>query len=130
MFTIENMPYISLCWIGIGFFLMILSVLIVAAHQSKKEEYTSQENPTELFSFFLQEEEKKNNQLREAFKKQSEVTEKQPPQEMSPSKHSETHLYQEILKLYEKDVPIETIAKQMKVGVGEVRLIISLSTMR
>lgn len=129
-FSIENMPYISLGWIGLGFLFLIAGIFILAHYQSKYEEYTQYDDGKELFSFFLEEEEKRNEAFRESIKNEYKEAKEVQPREQSKDKQAEATLYDEIIRLYRDDIPLEEIAKQMKVGIGEVKLIISLYSMR
>lgn len=122
LFYIANMPYISLGWIGLGFFVLLVSFFVFVHQQSKKDQYTAYDEGKELFSFFLEEEEKKNEAFRESIKNEYDKSHK-------PLQPQET-LYNDIIRLYQENLSIEEIAKQMKIGIGEVRLIVSLYSMR
>lgn len=122
--TIENLPYLSLGWIGIGFLLVIAGVIALAHQQANDDEYVKYDGAEEMFSFFLQEEEKKNDLLRE------QIEEKRENVKPKTRNTKDTDLYEEIIKCYESNMPMEEIAKQMKIGIGEVKLIISLYCMR
>lgn len=122
--TIDNLPYLGLGWIGIGFLVVIAGVIALAHQQANDKEYIRYDGAEEMFSFFLQEEEKKNDLLRDQIEEKKESIQ---------SKNRNTKdiiLYEEIIKCYENNMPIEEIARQMKVGIGEVKLIISLYCMR
>lgn len=124
--TVEVIPYISLIWIGLGFIFILIGFFTLAHQEAKEQDYTTFEdtNPKELFAFFLEEEEKKNESFRKSLleDKQEKGVEKVQP---------ETHqLYDQIIKLHEAGMSIEVIAKQLNIGKGEVKLILSLYTMR
>lgn len=142
---LENIAYIALGWIAFGFSLIIVGIILLAKNQNY--DYTTQMQGTndnnidkmeELFSFFLQEEEKKNEELRKA------VTQKN--MQSTPAQKDEAVIYKQqtsnirapkknqqentIITLYEEGNDIEDIAKRLKMGVGEIQLILSLYKMR
>ena len=129
--TVEIIPYISLIWIGIGFFLILIGVFALAHQETKEDHYTGFEetNPSELFAFFLEEEEKKNDLLRKnllADKQEKEVE----PIEVKPSQSTSHQLYDQIIAEHEKGAEVDEIAKKLNIGKGEVKLMLSLYTMR
>ncbi|MGL4362277.1 MAG: DUF6115 domain-containing protein [Cellulosilyticaceae bacterium] len=129
MITIQNMPYISLIWTGVGFFIMLISIIVLAYQNSKYEEQfteysekTIKNKAEELFSYFLEEE-----------KEKKEVEQNVIISQMEPKKSKEMQQdgqYDEIIRLYDEKMTIEDIAKQMKMGVGEVQLFLTLYLMR
>lgn len=151
--TIENLPIIFLIMVGIGMAIVLIGIIRLAGHQeSGASVYTSlnegKENASleDLFSFFLQEEEKKNQSFREMvmdvtnksklghkdqvtptvqekINKTTSVTKKEKTQ-------VENEVFAEIMRRYEAGEDVETIAKELKKGTGEVKLIISLYSMR
>lgn len=129
--TLQNIPYFSLMWTGIGFFLTIIGVFALAHYQSKQEEYTAYEKTKEkshvedLFSYFLQEEANKQEEMNEIKKEES-------PKITDATKNDikEEGQYETIVQLYEEGLSPEVIAKQLKLGIGEVKLILSLYSMR
>lgn len=129
-FEIVNMPYLSLIWLGLGFCIVILGIIMLAHLYNKEEDYTQYENDQitqkteELFSYFLEEEEKKNNILRK------ELLGKDEDKNKKKQQTKEEAVYEEIIRLHKENMSVETIAKKMQIGVGEVKLIISLYTMR
>ncbi len=143
---IQNLPYFCLIWIGIGFILLMTGIFMLSYRHSNTAQYTEEapkeeffhdkSNMQELLSFFLQEEEKKNNEFRKSLMEAYTQMDKQ-------SRNSETQLfmqtfvdppksdkYTDIIELYEKGIDITEIAKKLKMGKGEVELIISLYMMR
>lgn len=150
--TVENIPYLSLIWIAIGFGILIIGIFMIAHHQAAPGEYTrdleGKENQRieELFSFFLQEQEQKNEALRDtvlnatsplALEEGKRKVEIDTNKEVSTNKEVKVEAlmknnegFENIRKLYEKGITPEEIAKELKMGIGEVQLILSLYTMR
>ena len=145
--TIENLPIIFLIIVGIGMVVVLIGILRLASEQEHSSIYTNLEekenasNLEDLFSFFLQEEEKKNQSFRELvmdvtkFNQASKAVE--PDEEQvnykvvqSLSTSPGQAEYKEIIKRYEMGESIDTIAKALKKGTGEVKLIISLYARR
>ena len=133
--TIQNIPYLSLLWIGIGFLLVLIGILRLAYDQSQEEKEDSfYKGQSELFAYFLQEEEKKNDKIRESFNSTEQV-EPVPVEHVMLNEETvrpprEDLVFEEIIRQYEKNVPLEEIAKRLKIGIGEVKLIVSLDAMR
>lgn len=129
--TVEIIPYISLIWIGIGFFIILVGVFALAHQEAKEDHYTSFEetSPNELFAFFLEEEEKKNDSLRKSLLADKQVKEADPI-EVKACKPSTHQLYDQIISEHEKGAGIDEIAKKLNIGKGEVKLMLSLYTMR
>ena len=148
--TIENLPIVFLILVGIGMVIVLIGIIRLAGHGEDASLYTRLE-PNEqahhledLFSFFLQEEEKKNQSFREMVidasknktkdikpasnqitgKKQKAVENKQIKMQ------AEKEIFKEIIRRYNEGQEIEKIAKDLKKGTGEVKLIISLYSMR
>lgn len=145
--TIQNIPYMALIWIGIGFMILIIGIFMMAYHQTDRKEYTEglqqKENSTnhieELFSFFLQEQEEKNEALRHTVKevydhtKKEEVTTKEIPTKLltkSNVPRMDEQIFKQIISLHQRGYTPDAIAKELKIGMGEVQLILSLYTMR
>ena len=133
--TIQNIPYLSLIWIGMGFLLVLIGILRLAYNQSQEEKEDSfYKGQSELFAYFLQEEEKKNDKIRESFSSIEQVEpspiEDEETVEKSVRQPREDVVFEEIIRQYEKNVPLEEIAKHLKIGIGEVKLIVSLYAMR
>ncbi len=147
--TIENLPIIFMGFVGIGMIIVLIGIVRLASHQGDSSAYTSLEDKNDsdhiedLFSFFLQEEEKKNEQLREEIRDVSRVN-NNPSVEWNKDdklqqvnvkkdqykKQADKQLFAEIIKRYNEGQDIETIAKDLKKGTGEVKLIISLYSIR
>lgn len=149
--TVENLPIAFLGIVALGVLIILVGIIRLANHQDNPSLYTNLESnePTghleDLFSFFLQEEEKKNQSFRDMVmrvsnpKNQNELTmstakeenKKKKTQETSTQKSQmEKEMFTEIMQRYEAGQDIETIAKELKKGTGEVKLIISLYSMR
>lgn len=142
---IQNIPYLCLLWIGIGFILLMTGIFILSYRQSNVSQYTEKVSPgefdddktniQELFSFFLQEEEKKNNDLRnqlmEAYsqKEQQDIDRANEPLTQN-SVPIQQEKFSNIIELCEQGFSANDIAKRLKMGKGEVELIISLYMMR
>lgn len=147
--TIENLPIIFMGFVGIGMIIVLIGIVRLASHQGDSSAYTSLEDKNgsehieDLFSFFLQEEEKKNEQFRQAIRDVSKVN-NNPSVEWNKDdklqqvkvkkdqykKQADKQLFAEIIKRYNDGQDIETIAKDLKKGTGEVKLIISLYSIR
>ncbi len=137
--SIENIPYISLGWIGLGFIIMLIGVVLLARQQLSDEGYTQyDQDPKEIFSYFLEEEEKKNEAFRESLKETYDTvprstvnhTAPHPKQKDATVAQKETQVYDTIIAMHDAGMMPDAIAKKMNIGVGEVQLIISLYTMR
>ena len=147
--TIENLPIIFLIIVGIGMVVVLIGILRLASEQEHSSIYTNLEekenagNLEDLFSFFLQEEEKKNQNFREMVMqvshlsgdketiKQKQTNTKKVFQEENTNKlPMEREVFNEIIQRYKEGQDVETIAKDLKKGTGEVKLIISLYSMR
>lgn len=130
-FTVEIIPYISLIWIGVGFLLILIGIFTLAHQETKANNYTSFEetNPNELFAFFLEEEEKKNDSLRKSLLGHQQGS-KIESVEARPTQSASHQLYDQIIAEHEKGTQIDEIAKKLNIGKGEVKLILSLYTMR
>lgn len=147
--AVENLPIIFLGIVGLGVIIILIGIMKLANHQESDSLYTSMENKEasgnleELFSFFLQEEEKKNQNFREMVMqvshlsgdketiKQKQTNTKKVFQEENTNKlPMEREVFNEIIQRYKEGQDVETIAKDLKKGTGEVKLIISLYSMR
>ncbi len=139
--TIETMPILCLLWVVVGVIFIIISVIRLAGHQESEDHYVtlnkqqseSTNDLEELFSYYLEEEEKKNQGFRDllltTLKTQNEQVH-QPLKEPQKTQKTNEKIYNEIIKLYENGESIEMIAKNLKKGVGEVKLILSLYNMK
>ena len=145
--AIENLPIIFLIIIGIGVAIIVVSVISLAGiHEHSQDYYVAnaaneQDNEEtkhmeELFSYFLEEEEKKNEQFRQMVIEQTHKKDHQDEKSRDVHKSllkkqmiDQTNLA-EIIRRYEQGEDAQTIAKSLKKGIGEVKLIISLYSMR
>lgn len=139
--TIETMPVLCLLWVVLGVVFIIVSVIRLGSHQESEDHYVtlnreqgeSKNDLEELFSYYLEEEEKKNQGFREllltTLKTQDESV-KQPLKEHQKIHTGNESIYSEVIKRYEEGENIEMIAKNLKKGVGEVKLILSLYSMK
>lgn len=138
--AVENLPIIFLIIVGVGVAVIVGSVLVLAGGQRDLQEVpikdqleeTASEIPSEtasieeLFSYFLEQEEKKNEQLRQTVKQ--DALKKDGPK--GGPYVEEKEMFGEIIKRYEQGEDVASIAKSLKKGIGEVRLILSLHAMR
>ncbi|MBE6021759.1 MAG: hypothetical protein E7231_00840 [Cellulosilyticum sp.] len=149
--SIENLPIVFLGVVGMGMAIVLIGIIRLAGHseehplQNDLESDGQASNLEDLFSFFLQEEEKKNQDFREMVmntsvhkrdkeiknselsKKQSEIQQKEA---IHPKVQVEKEMFAKIIERYKQGQSIEEIAKDLKKGTGEVKLIISLYSMR
>lgn len=120
--TLENLPYLCLLWIGLGFIIILTGVFVIAYIKFEESDYTQyvdidkfegldKTNEEEVFAKVLQSKQKKKNQEIE-------------------DKTNKTEIYSEIKALYIEGKQEEEIAKILNIGVGEVQLILSLYKMR
>lgn len=155
--TVENLPIFFSIMIVLGALIVVLGVIRLAGHTESSEHYTGMRESNEsnrlaeLFSFFLQEEEKKNQSFRQmvmevsqqqgshkmtqaAENKPQGVTKQEDVKAKAVIKNSimngDQNLYREIVKRYEAGEDVESIARSLKKGTGEVKLVISLYAMR
>ena len=148
--TVENLPMFFLILVGIGMIIVLIGIIRLAGHGEDASLYTQldsneQVNHLEdLFSFFLQEEEKKNqhfreividaskNKVKDVKTEYNQVSDKE--QKVAKNKQvsiqAEKETFKEIIRRYSEGEEIEKIAKDLKKGTGEVKLIISLYSMR
>ena len=147
--TIENLPIIFMGFVGIGMLIVLIGIVRLASHQGDGSAYTSLEDKADsghledLFSFFLQEEEKKNQQFRNEIRdvsktnksKSVEWHQEQKKQQVKNKKDEykkqvDKEIFAEIIKRYNEGQDVEMIAKDLRKGIGEVKLIISLYSIR
>lgn len=140
--TVEIMPILWLGWIVFGVVFIIVGILKLSTHQESEDHYVtlngqrSTEQLEELFSYFLEEEEKKNQGFRDLLvdivRKQEDGKDEQSKSldKQTIGKKVNEKLYDEIITLYENGESIEAIARNLKKGIGEVKLIISLYSMK
>lgn len=144
--TVENLPIFFLVMIGIGVIIIVVGIIRLATiHEEmqddievNKQEYSH--HLEELFSYFLQEEEKKNQDFRDKILETSQAKQKKEEVQglhiLSKDKNrvgqnkTEKQMLDEIITRYQEGEPIEEIAKNLKKGIGEVKLVISLYSMR
>lgn len=144
--AIENMPIIFLIIIGIGVAIIVTSVISLAGLSEHTDNYyvasdvSGEKEDTahleELFSYFLEEEEKKNDAFRQMVLDQTKET-KSSEKKAHPiairktaKQQIDQHTFNEIIKRYEQGEDPQSIAKDLKKGIGEVKLILSLYSMR
>lgn len=144
--TVENLPIFFLVMIGIGVIIIVIGIIRLAAiHEDMQDDIgvNKQEDPhhlEELFSYFLQEEEKKNQDFRDKILETSQAKQKKEEIQglhiLSKDKNrvgqnkTEKQMLDEIITRYQEGEPIEEIAKNLKKGIGEVKLVVSLYSMR
>ena len=145
--AVENLPIFFLLMIGVGVAIVFIGIVRLAGIHEDEQYYVSMEqkddsrNLEELFSYFLQEEEKKNQDFREMVMKTSEnskaenesITNQQNVHKNNNNLNqheAENQIFNEIIKRYKEGEAIEEIAKSLKKGIGEVKLVISLYSMR
>lgn len=142
--TVESLPIYFLLFVGVGIGIVLIGILRLASFQENeyddidKKKDNDPRDIEELFSYFLQEEEKKNQSFREMVidvsKNKSEGDnyrqEGTKGTNHTSRKKIEKQAFNEIIERYEAGEPIEDIAKSLKKGIGEVRLVISLYSIR
>lgn len=144
--VVENLPIFFLVMVGVGVAIVFIGILRLAGIHEDEQYYISMnqkddsKNLEELFSYFLQEEEKKNQDFREMVmetsknKEDKESVLRQQSIDKNTNKlnqqQAQKQLFNEIIKRYEEGESIEEIAKTLKKGIGEVKLVISLYSMR
>lgn len=137
--TIQNLPFVYLLWITIGVVIIIMGIFMLVAHENETGYYTSinnkdaesKENLEGILSYFLEEEEKKNQGFRdmlEHYAKGNGINEVHPHQKTEESKNY--NYANEIVALADEGLDVESIARKLGKGVGEVKLILSLYKMR
>lgn len=135
------MPILCLLWVTIGVIFMIIGVIRLGSEQEIENHYTSldksQKEATndlqELLSYYLEEEERKNQGFRELLLKTLSIGNESVSQSHDTPKKiygANKALYNEVIKRYEQGESLEMIAKNLKKGVGEVKLILSLYSMK
>ena len=149
--TVENLPIFFSIMIVLGALIVVIGVIRLAGHTESSEHYTGMRESSESNRFFLQEEEKKNQNFRQMVmevsqqqesNRMTQTAENRPQvvtkQEQVKAKagikdsimNGDQSLYKEIIKRYETGEDVESIAKSLKKGIGEVKLVISLYAMR
>lgn len=143
--AIENLPIVFLSIIGVGVAIIVISVVRLASSSEQTQDYyvanqTASSDDSahleELFSYFLEEEEKKNEAFRQLMLEQSKTTHVVERKVSSLGKNSEAkkqmdqNTFNEIIRRYEQGEDPQEIAKSLRKGIGEVKLILSLYTMR
>lgn len=107
------MPYLSLLWLSLGFSIMLIGVVLLAHLSGKKQDTTRYED----FVSYLMDE-------------QTDEQVTQPSTTTSKQDLGQEECYEQIIELHKQNKSVEEIAKKTNRGVGEVKLIISLYTMR
>ena len=145
--AVENLPIFFLIMIGIGVAIVFIGIVRLAGIHEDEGYYVSMEQKDdsnhleELFSYFLQEEEKKNQDFREMMlrtskdnKEENESVMKQENVHKNINKvnqhEAEKQIFNEIIRRYKEGEAIDEIARSLKKGIGEVKLVISLYSMR
>ena len=142
--SVENLPIFFLIMVGIGVAIVFIGIVRLAGiHEEEQYDMSmDQKDDTkhleELFSYFLQEEEKKNNHFREMVLEASRNKEDSIIKRQTMYKNinkmneqqAEKQIFNEIIKRYKEGETVEEIAKNLKKGIGEIKLVISLYLMR
>lgn len=146
--AVENLPIFFLIMIGIGVAIVFIGIVRLAGIQEAEGYYVNMEQKDdsnhleELFSYFLEEEEKKNQNFREMMllrtskdsKEENESIIKEQNVHKNINKmnqqEAEKQVFNEIIRRYKEGEAIEEIARSLKKGIGEVKLVISLYSMR
>lgn len=143
--AVENLPIFFLIMVGLGVAIVFIGIVRLAGIHEDEQYYVSMNqkndsnNLEELFSYFLQEEEKKNQDFREMVigasqnKDEKISSEKQVIRKTADridQQQVDNQVFNEIIKRYKEGEAIEEIAKNLKKGIGEVNLVISLYSMR
>ena len=130
--------------VGIGVAIVFIGIVRLAGiHEEEQHDISmDQKDDTkhleELFSYFLQEEEKKNNHFREMLLEDSRNKEDSIIKQQTMYKNinkmdeqqAEKQIFNEIIKRYKEGETVEEIARNLKKGIGEIKLVISLYLMR
>ena len=139
---VTNMPLLWVVVIIVGIGCIIYSTIkIMSDKTDDSQKYTEnasedKEDIKELFSYFLEEEERKNQDIRQLLKesinKNTDKNVNHPTTNKNDrkSKNTSDELYVEIMKYYSEGKSEDWIAKKLKKGVGEVKLVISLYNMK
>lgn len=143
--AVENLPIFFLIMVGLGVAIVFIGIVRLAGIHEDEQYYVSMEqkndskNLEELFSYFLQEEEKKNQDFREMVISASKSKDEKVSDENQvivkkvdriDQQQVEKQVFNEIIRRYKEGEAIEEIAKKLKKGIGEVKLVISLYSMR
>lgn len=143
--AVENLPIFFLIMVGLGVAIVFIGIVRLADIHEGEQYYVSMnqkndsKNLEELFSYFLQEEEKKNQDFREMVIGASQSKDEEASSEKQVIIKSvdrinhqqvEKQVFNEIIKRYKEGEAVEEIAKNLKKGIGEVKLVISLYSMR
>lgn len=137
--TLENLPIIFMGIVVVGVAILIMSTMMIASLvEPPLDKIEHDDGPDdhyeELFSYFLKEEEKKNEAFRKDLLKES-IIQQEPFQKniktqlMTKQQWEEKpEILAEVIKRYEQGESEKSIAKNLKKGIGEVRLMLSLYT--
>ncbi len=132
--TIESLPIYFLIFVGIGVGIVFIGILKIAGlheegHYTNINQEEHLKNVEELFSYFLEEEEKKNENFREMMVGTSK-NKSQEAKVKQTSSLANKQDFEEIIKRHQSGESMEEIARNLKKGIGEVKLVISLYSMR
>lgn len=137
--TLENLPIIFMGIVVVGVAILIMSTMMIASLVEPPLDKIEHDNGQddhyeELFSYFLKEEEKKNEAFRKDLLKEG-IIQQEPFQKniktqlMTKQQWEEKpEILAEVIKRYEQGESEKSIAKNLKKGIGEVRLMLSLYT--
>lgn len=140
--NVEILPIIFMIMVGTGMIFVLVGIIQLAGHQEHSSVYTDSEmkenvdHLEDLFSFFLQEEEKKNQLFRDEMRSATQVKEQNEWNKVNEKskdeykKRVDKEIFAEIIRRYNEGQDVEVIAKDLKKGTGEVKLIISLYAIR
>lgn len=120
--TLENLPYLCLLWIGLGFIIILIGVFIMAYMRFDEADYTQYVDVSKIDELNKAGEEKVFSEILQ----DKEEKKTQPVQD----KTVETQIYSRIKSLHIEGKQDEEIARMLNVGIGEVQLILSLYKMR
>lgn len=136
--TIQDLLIFALIWIAIGVVLIIIGIFVLASYDAghsddtslKDENIESREQIEELLHYFLEEEEKKNKDFRTFLVDYAREQLPKSTIKKIVNGSRKDHVTVEVIRLHEQGLDDDAIAKQLKKGVGEVKLILSLHAMR
>lgn len=137
---ITNMPLLWIVVIVLGIICIMYSIIKITSDKLNdtqdyvESSHNGKEEIKELFSYFLEEEEKRNEDIRNMMKhnivnnkNMDYINEDRQKQNRN---NQSKEIYPEIMEYYNQGKDEEWIAKKLKRGIGEVKLIISLYNMK